>query len=89
MQLTTDIGDLRPVIEAIATEVLARIDGERLRLNGRLAYSEAEAAAILGVRRHVLRDARLRGEVAGSRVGKRVLYERDELIEFLRRKRSR
>lgn len=53
----------------------------------RLAYPEAEAAMLLGVARHVLRDARLRGEIKATRIGKRIVYARDELLRFLARRR--
>ena len=35
-------------------------------LGDRLGYPEAEAAALLGIERHVLRDCRLRGEIRGG-----------------------
>ena len=37
-----------------------------------------------GAGRHVLRDARLRGEVEAGRIGKRIVYSRDELLRFTR-----
>ena len=79
---------LLPLIERIVASVLDRLQSEREALGNKLAYTEAEAAALLGVQRHALRDARLRGEVAGSRVGKRILYEREELLGYLRRQRE-
>jgi hypothetical protein len=39
----------------------------------------------LGVKPHVLRDCRLRGEIAARRVGSRFVYERASLIEWLRK----
>jgi excisionase family DNA binding protein len=55
--------------------------------DGRIAYSEAEAAAMLGVRQHTLRDARYRGELTASKVGRRYFYDRAELAAFLARQR--
>lgn len=80
----SDIDDLRPVINAVVDEILTRIDGHEAKLGNRLAFPEAEAAALCGIPKHVLRDARLRGEIRGKRVGKGVVYERGELLKFLR-----
>lgn len=88
MKLSFDEADLRPVIEQIVAATLVQIQSDEAKLADRLAYTEPQAAAILGIRPHVLRDARLRGEISGSRVGKRILYERDELLRFLRRQRQ-
>jgi excisionase family DNA binding protein len=78
----------RPLVERTVATVLARVESERQAFSDKLAFSEAEAAALLGVRRHVLRDARLRGEIAGCRVGKSIRYERQELLRFLERRRG-
>jgi helix-turn-helix protein len=48
-----------------------------------LALAEPEAAATIDVARHVLRDARLRGEITGSRIGKRIVYARKDVMAFL------
>ena len=79
---------LRPLIERVVGAVLDRLESQREAIGERIAYSEAEAAALLGVQRHVLRDARLRGELSGSRVGKGIRYEREELLRFLRSRRD-
>ena len=79
---------LRPLIERIVGTVLEQIRSDLSAAGDRLAYSEPEAAALLGVHRHVLRDARLRGELSGCRVGKGIRYERDELLRFLRSRRD-
>jgi len=83
-----DIRDLRPVISAVVAEVLLEMRGEGATLNGCLAMDEAEAAAALGVQRHVLRDCRLRGELSASKIGKKIVYSRHELLEFLQRHRT-
>jgi hypothetical protein len=80
--------DLRPLVQMVVTEVIERFEADRTALDGRLAYTEPEAAALIGVQPHVLGDARRRGEIVGARVGKRILYERDQLITFLRRNRA-
>ena len=83
-----DIGDLRPVIQEVVRAVLNEVETERAKLDGKIAYDEASAAALLSVNRHQLRDCRLRGEISGSRCGKRVLYSRAELLKFLERQQT-
>jgi hypothetical protein len=79
----SDIEDLRPVIAAVVGEVLERMNGHAAKLGDRLAFPEAEAAALCGLPKHVLRDARLRKEVRGKKIGKGVVYERGELLRYL------
>ena len=83
MNFRIDESDLRPLVHLVVGEVLDQVRGEEAKLNGRLGYSEAEAAALLGVRPHVLRDCRLRGEIKARMVGKRYIYARESLIRFL------
>jgi hypothetical protein len=47
--------------------------------------SEPAAAALLRVQPHVLRDARKRGELHCTKIGKSVRYTRDQLDAYLRR----
>lgn len=72
--------ELEPLIRRIVGEALS---GAAKLPAGRLAYTEAEAAALLGVPKHVLRDSRLRGEIQARRVGKGYLYSHAELTRFL------
>ena len=81
-----DIKELKPIISAVVREVLNEVKEESERLNGQLAYTQPQAAAVLGVEPNVLRDCRLRGELIGSRVGKKILYSREELLQFLVRR---
>ena len=83
-----DLEDLRPLVEQVVDVTISRLEGNSEKLGGRLAVSEAEAAALVGVARHVLRDARLRGELIASRVGRGVVYEKTELLAFLKRRRT-
>lgn len=84
-----DIADLRPLIDAAVRATLEQLaETDRAVDPGRIGFTEPEAAALLGVERHALRDARLRGEVSASKIGKRLIYARDELLEFLRRRRA-
>ena len=79
MQLIIDPQELIPVIRQVVAELDARLNGDAKRL----AHSEVEAAAMLGVRPHVLRDLRLKGEIQSVRVGRGVRYSRQHLLDFL------
>jgi hypothetical protein len=86
--LAVDPAALRPVIVAVVRETLAALEADRARLGDRLAYSEAEAARLLGLNPHQLRDERLRGRVAASKiVGGRVAYTRADLERYLLERR--
>ena len=80
MHISLSDDDLRPLVQAVVAETLATAN----RLQGdRLAYTEQEAAALLGLAKHQLRDLRLRGEISAKRAGRSWLYGRDELLRFL------
>jgi hypothetical protein len=84
-----DPAALRPLIAQVVAETLARLEETRAAVPDRLAYSEPEAAALLGLNPHQLRDERRRGNIAASQVvGKRVRYLRQDLIDYLMRHRG-
>ena len=83
MNISLDAADLQPVIEATIEKVLDRFEEDRAKLNGRIGFTEPEAAALLGIRPHVLADARRRGEIRATLIGKRFIYSRDTLLAFL------
>ena len=86
MHVAFDPDDLQPVITAAVRETLIQLaDQAELLPPDRLAFPEAEAAGLLGVAKHVLGDARRRGELSGSFVGKKIVYQRAELVAFLQR----
>ncbi len=89
VSLVIDAGALRDLVADVVRETLAAIEAEHRQVPGdRLAYSESEAARLLGLNVHQLRDERLRGRVAASVVvGKRIRYLRDDLLVYLRRGR--
>jgi len=76
--------DLAPVVRAVVQEVLVAKEADDAKHGLRLGYSEVEAAELIGVERHVLRDCRLRGEVAAKLVGKKYIYARAEIERFLK-----
>ena len=83
----SDFDALRPLVEQAVAATLDRLRQAGLSESNRLAYPEPEAAMMLGIRPHVLRDARLRGELDGSRVGKKTVYTKAELLKFLERQK--
>ena len=84
MRFDIEPNDLAPLIQAIVDATLDRLDAAQNKLPiDRLAYAEPEAARLIGVAPHSLRDARLRGELNASRCGKRVVYQRNELLKYL------
>lgn len=87
MKIEFETTELRPLVEAIVKEVIADPRQLVAPTSSQLAFSEPEAAGLLGVKPHVLRDLRLRGEVEASVVGRRIVYQKDELIRFLNRNR--
>jgi len=84
MKINFDADDMRPLIAAVVQEVLAQRQADQSRLgDDRLTYTEPEAAALIGVAPHVLRDCRQRGEVRAVRIGKRFCYNRAEILRFI------
>jgi hypothetical protein len=84
ISLQLDAEVLRPVIEQVVAETLARLEQVRATLPDRLAYGEPEAAALLSLAAHQLRDERLRGRIAASiGPGGRILYSRSALVAYL------
>jgi len=78
-----DIAELRPLITEIVAQTVEEIRSAEAKLGEKLGYPEPEAANLLSVPRHVLRDCRLRGEIRARKVGKRFVYSRTALMEFL------
>jgi hypothetical protein len=89
VSLNVDAEALRPLVEAVVDAALQRLERARMALPpDRLAYSEAEASALIGLAQHQLRDERLRGRISASQiVGRRVRYTRQDLLDYLVRHR--
>jgi hypothetical protein len=74
----------RPLIEQAVEAALLRLEEARVKLSDRLCYSEPEAATMLGLEPHQLRDERLRGRIkASSIVCRRIRYTRQDLMDYL------
>jgi hypothetical protein len=83
LQLPAEV--LEPLIQRAVEAAILRLEAERVRLGDRrLYYSEEEAAALLGVPSHVLRDERRRKRIAASSiVSRRIRYLHSDLVEYL------
>lgn len=82
-------GDLRPLIREIVEAVFDEANEFRKLMNGKLAVTEPEAAALLGLNTWQLRDIRLAGNITHSRiVGNKVRYTLEDLLGYLRRGRE-
>lgn len=77
------------LVEQIAERVYERISrhlASAERIGGdKLTFSEAEAAELLGVPRHVLKAARERGEISPAKIGKGYRYSRELLVAYANR----
>ncbi len=75
---------LRPIVEAVLAEALARLEADRARFSDKMAYGEPEAARLLSLRVHQLRDERRRGRIEASQgPGRLILYTPAQLLAYL------
>lgn len=83
LTFTLSLADLQPLIERAVGEALARHDAAHRPDSGQLCYSEADAADLLGLETHQLRDERYRGRIKAHQVvGNRIRYLREDLILY-------
>jgi hypothetical protein len=89
LALAVDANALTPLIAAVVEATLVRIDAARAALPAdKIAFSEPEAARLLSLHPHQLRDARLRGEIEASvGPGRKILYSRGDLEKYLTSRR--
>jgi hypothetical protein len=86
--LQFDAEALRPLIRAVVEETIAALEKDRADLDGRLAFGEHEAARLVSLKSHQLRDMRLRKEISAARgPGGRIMYTRQDLLHFLASRR--
>jgi hypothetical protein len=89
LKMEVDSTALRPLIQEVVRETLLQMDTDRAHLDGKLAFSEEEAATLMGLAPHVLRDERRRGKIQSSRiVGGRIRYCRADLMGYLADRRT-
>ncbi len=81
--------DLEPVIAATVQATLLAIKADEVRLGDRIAFCEPEAARIISMKPHQLRDERLRGRIGASGICKNgIRYTREDLLAYLARNRQ-
>jgi hypothetical protein len=80
---TTDLEDLKPILAEFAGQLLKELGGTPLA-SGRIGYTEQQAADALGIPKHQLRDARLRGDIRATVYPgmKQIMYSRRALVAF-------
>jgi hypothetical protein len=79
LSISLDRGTLRGLIQDVLVETLSLIDWPA----GRISLTEEEAGDACGVGRHVLRDLRLAGHIHHHKIGRRIVYTRDDLLAAL------
>jgi hypothetical protein len=85
MPFIFDARELRPVVKMVVEEVLRQAKSDQAKLDGnKLAFSEEEAARLLDIEPHVLRDERRRGKIKASQiVGRRIRYMQSDLLDYM------
>lgn len=78
---------LRPLVQQVVQQTLSLCDDMTGGEGMRLAWREDEAAKLVGMQPHQLRDRRLEGEVRAKKVGRSWYYTRDELLRLFDDKR--
>jgi hypothetical protein len=90
LSLSIDAEALRPLVRVAVEEALAAVEAARSNLPDKLAFGEAEAARLLSLHQHQLRDERLRGRIGASvGPGRKILYSREQLLAYLAARRWR
>ena len=80
MQIKLDSDDIRPLVVEIVQQAIALLGPDGLN---KIAWPEDEAAALVGMQPHQLRDRRLEGLVKAKKVGRSFYYTRDELLKLV------
>ena len=80
MHLNIDPSGLRELVAEVVKQALAAAPAA----DAKLAFSEPEAARMMGLAPHVLADERRRGRISASKiVGARIRYTRADLDKYL------
>ena len=88
VNLELDNTTLEPLVRLVVEQTISRLEEARGVVPERIAFSEPEAAQLLGLEVHQLRDERLRGRIKASQiVGRRIRYLRCDLIDYLTSRR--
>lgn len=81
---------IKSTVQATVAEVMSQleVDAAKLGAGSRVAYSEYEAAELMGLEFHQLRDERTRGRVKASvGPGRKIMYTRQDLLDYLAARR--
>jgi hypothetical protein len=88
MKVELSHDDLTPLIQEVVQQTLARLEEVRAALPDKLAFPEPEAARLLSLNSHQLRDERRRGRITASvGPGRKILYSRQDLLDYLAARR--
>jgi hypothetical protein len=88
MSLQIDNDALNGLVRKLVAEAMGELNDLNRPIPDRLAFSESEAARLLGLNPHQLRNERRRGRIAASEiVGRRIRYKREDLVGYLMRNR--
>jgi len=84
LEIRIDEAVFEPFVKSLVTVVLSEQENLQPPHNNQLAYTEAEAASMLGLHQHQLRDLRLDGRIGYTRiVGNRIRYTMQDLTTYL------
>jgi Helix-turn-helix domain len=85
LHLSIDPAGLEPLIRAVVSATLAALDDDRAAMPAdKVAFPEAEAARLLSLNPHQLRDERRLGRIKASvGPGRKILYSRQDLLNYL------
>ncbi len=84
LRVDLDSQAIRPLVEAVVSEVLTRMSAELLRA-GQPCYSHADTAKMLGISSYTLHELRRAGQITGSAAGRRYAYSREAIVRYLTR----
>ena len=74
-------------LDLIATRVVEMLENRHLAGaqlgNNQLGYTEEQAAELMGIPKNTLRERRLAGDIKAKLVGRRYLYARSALVDYL------
>jgi len=79
MEIRFDTDEIQRVVDRFMAEAF----GDHLDLTRPLAVSEAQAAELLGLAPHQLRDIRRRGMIHPVKAGRGYRYSKKTLLDFL------
>ena len=84
-KLEFDIAELEPLVDAVVSRVLDRVEMARF-WSPLLTFDEGQAADLLGISRRKLQAMRLElekdGEEVGQKLGRQVRYNRYDLLRL-------